>query len=85
MAETVTKLPIGKEKPAARTSAAEWQPIESLRQEIDRLFGDFGLGSWQPFRRSLFTGRPLLRRELTLGAMPACLAPFFSTSDSVVH
>jgi HSP20 family protein len=70
MAETVTKLPITKEKRAAQTSAAAWQPMESLRQEIDRLFSDFGLSSWQPFRGPL-AGRPLFRRELTLGAIPA--------------
>ena len=70
MAETVTKLPITKEKRAAQTTAAAWQPIEGLRQEIDRLFGDFGLGSWQPFRGPLARG-PLFRRELTLGAIPA--------------
>jgi HSP20 family protein len=31
-----------------------WQPFESLRREMDRLFDDFGLGTWRtPFRRSL--------------------------------
>lgn len=31
-----------------------WQPFESLRREMDRLFDDFGAGFWRmPFRRSL--------------------------------
>jgi hypothetical protein len=34
------------------------------------LFDDFGWGSWQPFRRSLFAGEPF-RRALTLATMPA--------------
>ena len=72
MAETVTKLPITQEKSSAATSAPQiWQPFEGLRQEIDRLFEDFGRGFGRPFGRSLFASEPLFRRELTLGAMPA--------------
>lgn len=70
MAENVTKLPITKEKPGGGIVGGPWQPIESLRQEIDRLFSDFGMG-WQPFRRSVFAEEPLFRRRLTLGATPA--------------
>ena len=43
MAETVTKLPIRQEKRTASSSVPQmWRPFESLREEIDRLFDDFG-------------------------------------------
>jgi HSP20 family protein len=72
MAETVTKLPIKQEKPSAASSAAQmWQPFEGLRQEVDRLFDDFGRGFWRPFGRSLFAAEPLFRREPALPTMPA--------------
>jgi HSP20 family protein len=72
MAETVTKLPVKREKATDTASAMQaWQPLESLHQEIDRLFDDFGRGFWQPFRRSLFTVEPFWRRELKLATMPA--------------
>ena len=72
MAETVSKLPIKQEKPSAASLVPQmWQPFESLRQEIDRLFEDFGRGFWRPFGRSLFAAEPLFRRELTLPTMPA--------------
>jgi HSP20 family protein len=72
MAETVTKLPIKQEKATAVPSAAQiWQPFESLHQEIDRLFEDFGRGFWRPFGRSLFATEPLFRRELTMPSVPA--------------
>jgi HSP20 family protein len=65
MAETVTKLPIKQEKSSAALSAMQtWHPLESLREEVDRLFDDFGRGYWQPLRRSLFAAGPLVRREL---------------------
>jgi len=72
MAETVTKLPIKQEKPSAVSSVSQmWQPFESLHNEIDRLFDDFGQGFWKPFGRSLFAAEPLFRRGLTLATMPA--------------
>jgi HSP20 family protein len=72
MAETVTKLPIKQEKASAASSMPQlWQPFEGLRQEVDRLFDDFGRGFWRPFGRSLFAAEPLFRRELTLPTMPA--------------
>ncbi|MBI2739024.1 MAG: Hsp20/alpha crystallin family protein [Rhodospirillales bacterium] len=46
-------------KVPARTGQASgmpqvWQPFESLRHEIGRLFDDFGFAPWRtPFRRSL--------------------------------
>ena len=72
MAETVTKLPVKQEKPSAGLSVPQmWQPFESLREEIDRLFDDFGRGFWRPFGRSLLSAEPLFRSELTLATMPA--------------
>ena len=72
MAETVTKLPIKQEKQTASSSVPQmWRPFESLREEIDRLFDDFGRGFWRPFGRSLFAEEPLSRRELTLPSTPA--------------
>ncbi|MEX0758895.1 MAG: Hsp20/alpha crystallin family protein [Tistlia sp.] len=45
------------EQPSAPTI---WQPLESLREEIDQLFDDVGRGAWRlPFGRSLAAARPL--------------------------
>ena len=72
MAEPVTKLPIKQEKSSSASSAPRmWQPFEGLRQEIDRLFDDFGQGFWRPFGQSLFARQPSLRREMSLATMPA--------------
>jgi len=71
MAETVTKPPVKKEKTEPLSTPQSRQPFESLRQEIDRLFDDFGRGLWQPFRRSLSAAEPLFRRGLTRATMPA--------------
>jgi HSP20 family protein len=52
MVETATKLPIRTEaKSAAPAPASVWHPFEDLRREVDRLFEDFGRGSWfRPLR-----------------------------------
>lgn len=73
MAETVSKLPIKQEKPSESSPVPQqmWQPFESLRQEIDRVFDDFGRGFWRPFGRSLLATVPLFRRGPSLPAMPA--------------
>jgi HSP20 family protein len=74
MAEAATKLPVKTEKKATEpTSATQaWRPVEGLRREIDRLFDDFGIGSWSsPFRRSIFGGEPFWRRELSWTSAPA--------------
>jgi HSP20 family protein len=70
MAENLTKLPVerGTMEPSF---TMRWPPFESLRQEIDRLFDDFGVGFRWPFGRSPFAGQPLFRREMTWPAMPA--------------
>ncbi len=74
MAEVATKLPVKTEKkPAEPTSAMQaWWPIEGLREEIDRLFDDFGVGVWRsPLRRSMFAAEPFWRRELSWARTPA--------------
>ena len=70
MAENVTKLPIKRQmmEPALTST---WPSFEGLRQEIDRLFDDFGLGFRWPFGRSLLAAEPLFRREPTWAKMPA--------------
>ena len=72
MAETVTKVNVRQQKTEPSSTLQAWrQPFESLREEIDDLFDDFGRGVWQPFRRSLFAGEPLFRRGLTGATIPA--------------
>jgi HSP20 family protein len=65
MAETATKL-------TAEKAQAPWRSFVGLRQELDRLFGDFDRDFWGfPFRRSVFDLDPFWRRELTSTATPA--------------
>ncbi len=74
MAKTASKLPVKTEKkPAERPSALQpWRPLESMRQEVDRLFDEFGRGFWRPpFGRSVFDLEPFWRRELGRIAAPA--------------
>ena len=69
MAENITKLPVKIEKTTTPTPQA-WQPFESLRREIDRMFDDFGGGLWRsPFRGSFF--EPFRRAEVAFAALPA--------------
>jgi HSP20 family protein len=69
MAENVSKLPVRQEKREPSTGLRAW-PFESLREEIERVFEDFGMGFWRPspLRR---WAEPLLRREMTWRTMPA--------------
>ncbi len=67
MAET--KVPVRQQRLAPSSAQEARQPFESLRHEINRLFDDFGWGSWQPFR--LFAGEPLFRRAVTRATTPA--------------
>ncbi len=71
MAETVAKLPVKQEKAEPSSGLKAWQPFESLRQEVDRLFDDFGRGFWQPFRQSISAAKPLYRHALTWTTSPA--------------
>lgn len=74
MAEAATKLPIKTEAtPAApATKAADWQPFEVLRNQVDRLFHDFQTGFWQaPFYRTLPDIDSIWRRDLGFNVTPA--------------
>ena len=73
MAETVTKLPVKHEKTSERASAVEaWRPFDALRDEVEKLFDDFGRNFWRlPTRRSIFDIEPLWRREAAWEAAPA--------------
>lgn len=54
MNETVTKLPIANDKQPVPAAERGWAPLDTLRQEIDRLFDDFHPFSWRsPLGRSL--------------------------------
>ena len=71
MAEPATKFPVKtEEKKVDRPT--EWRPFESLRREVERLFDDFGVGSWRlPFGRSAFDVEPFWRGEPSWGKAPA--------------
>jgi HSP20 family protein len=73
MTEAAPKVPVKSEPKGEQTPASrEWRPFEALRDEIDRLFDDFGGRFWRsPFRRSVLDGEPFWRRELTWGTIPA--------------
>ena len=67
MAEAATKLPIKTEAtPATQPAkAADWQPFEVLRNQVDRLFHDFQTGFLQgPFFRPLPDIELFWRRDL---------------------
>ena len=63
MVETATKLPIKTEAKSATPApaTAAWHPFEDLRREVDRLFEDFGRGSWFRPLRSI---EPMFQREV---------------------
>lgn len=72
MFEAATKMPV--KMTAARHSnlRREPRPVERLRTEVDRLLDDFLRGYWHvPFRSSAIDVEPLLRGEVSVGAMPA--------------
>ena len=74
MAEAANKTPVQtEEKSSERAPAPQaWQPIETLRREVDRLFQDFDRDFWRaPFRRATFDVEPFWRRELSWGGTPA--------------
>jgi HSP20 family protein len=72
MAEAATKLPIKQEATSQVTKAADWQPFEALRNQVDRLFHDFQTGFWQtPFYRPLADLESFWRRDLGFNVTPA--------------
>jgi len=64
MAEAATKLPVKNE---TRETAA-WPPFDSLHQNMERMFDDFGRSL---FRRGQFDVEPFWRRSMNWGAIPA--------------
>jgi HSP20 family protein len=71
MAEDTSKIPVTTDK-AAPSKSRPRRPLESLRQEIDRLFDDFGIGTWRsPFRSSFFDMDPFRRAKAAFSGMPA--------------
>jgi len=58
-------------KPEEATSEREWRPLATLRQEIDRLFDNFHLGTWRGAPGGMFHVEPFWRGEATLGKVPA--------------
>lgn len=64
------KLPTKTDKPATPSAAFGWAPIESLRQEIDRLF-DRMPGTVWPFGRSTFEFDLPRLRDIATGIAPA--------------
>ena len=74
MAEPATKLPINTEAAPATQPAktTDWQPFETLRNQIDRLFHDVQTGFLQaPSYRSLLDMEPFWRRDLGFTVTPA--------------
>ena len=72
MAEDTSKIPVTTDTAAPSESRPARRPLESLRQEIDRLFDDFGIGAWRsPFRSSFFDMDPLRRAKAAFSGVPA--------------
>jgi HSP20 family protein len=59
-------------KTTAKAVPQEWQPFESLRREVDRVFENFNPSSWlHPLRQTAFDITSLWPRGLTWGVTPA--------------
>ena len=71
MAEDSSKIPVSTDE-SAPSGLRPRGPLENLRQGIDRLFDDFGIGTWRPsFRGSFFDVDPLRRAKAAFSGMPA--------------
>ena len=71
MAEDTSKIPVTTDT-AAPSEPRPRRPLGSLRQEIDRLFDDFGIGAWRsPFRSSFFDMDPFRRAKAAFSGIPA--------------
>ena len=75
MAQTATKLPVKMEASASssrQTVPQTYRAFDTLRREVDRLFGDFQNGFWsQPLRFPALFAEPTWREELGANALPA--------------
>jgi HSP20 family protein len=57
-------MPVRNEQKPAQPAMRPWQPFESFRREVDRLFDEFDSGFFRmPFRRQLFDYAPFPRFE----------------------
>ncbi len=68
------RKPLKKEEPAPeRRLPREWEPFETLRRQVDRMFEDFGrgFGLWRPFGRSILDVKPSWPFEEGWGKAPA--------------
>jgi HSP20 family protein len=74
MGEPAIKLPVRSKETEAEGAPAfrDWWPTESLRREMESLFGEFGRGLPRiPLRRSIFDMEPLWQREMARVTIPA--------------
>lgn len=74
MAESAKKVPVQQQEQASKTPTVPeaWRPLDSLRQQVDRLFEDFGRGAMHfPFGRSAFDVEPFWRRPMIGHGVPA--------------
>ena len=70
MAEDTSKTPVTTDE--APSALRPQRPLEGLRQEINRLFDDSGIGTWRsPFGSSLFDIEPFRRAKSAFTGMPA--------------
>jgi len=72
MPEAASKIPVEQRKPASaeRRSPAPWQPFDTLRKEVDRLFENFSFAS--PSTGRFFNFEPWFRHGAALvGMAPA--------------
>jgi HSP20 family protein len=66
MTKVMSKVPEG-----AALVPKSWQPFDSLRKEVDRLFENFDVGFWRtPMRPLVFGSEPLWQSELSWGTVP---------------
>lgn len=67
---TATKVPVttSKQTTEATTLPQAWQPFETLRREVDRLFDDFGSDFWRRPFGAIANLEPFSRK---LGLLPA--------------
>lgn len=74
MAKASRKTPAASQtkETAPAPAGGEWQPFDRLRAEIDRVFEDFGRGTWPaPFLGKSLEAEPFWRREFSFSGVPA--------------
>lgn len=74
MAQHAKKLPVETTDEPSRSPALSepWRPLETLRQQVDRLFEDFGRTSVHfPLGRSAFDIEPFWKRNMVGHGIPA--------------